>query len=295
MCAEEAVRAVVRQSIARGCQAYIIREGWEGLVRGNDTKETSAPTPYRTPSASQSPALNATKSVSFSSLPPSQQFKLDEAAAEHDHSHHYHPHDIDHPDHPDHVPHAETYTDPERVAPLSDAPLSFGYGELLKDGAGEGDIEELEKHGGAGLIMADRKDEKGKSLKGRYIVRVGWDDVKGWLGEGGTLIGSSRCPSCEYRRYPISPLWREKAPWTSLRRGSSNSSRPSSSCAQSHQIRDRLSGRLWRRRISYRSRQASKRMVWSGGRTSQRWLVSINRYICLDKMSSVMLTSIRQD
>ncbi|OXH03792.1 hypothetical protein J010_05520, partial [Cryptococcus neoformans] len=26
-----AVRAVVRQAIARGCQAYIIREGWEGL------------------------------------------------------------------------------------------------------------------------------------------------------------------------------------------------------------------------------------------------------------------------
>jgi 6-phosphofructokinase 1 len=93
--------------------------------------------------------------------------------------------------------HAVNYTDPNWIAPLSDAPLSFGFGELLKDGAGEGDIEELAAHGGAGLVLADKKDEKGRSLKGRYIVRVGWDDVRGWLGEGGTLIGSSRCPSCE--------------------------------------------------------------------------------------------------
>nr|XP_018265423.1 6-phosphofructokinase [Kwoniella dejecticola CBS 10117]OBR87581.1 6-phosphofructokinase [Kwoniella dejecticola CBS 10117] len=124
-----AVRAVVRQSIARGCQAYIIREGWEGLVRGNTSEPTPAPTPRRTPSASatQSPSLqplSSNKNVSFS---------------------------------------------------------SFGFGELLKDGAGEGD------------------DEKGRSLKGRYIVRVGWDDVRGWLGEGGTLIGSSRCPSFRER------------------------------------------------------------------------------------------------
>jgi 6-phosphofructokinase 1 len=89
------------------------------------------------------------------------------------------------------------YTDPNWIAPLSDAPLSFGYGELLKDGAGEGDIDELAAHGGAGLVLADQKDQAGRSLKGKYIVRVGWDDVRGWLGEGGTLIGSSRCPSCE--------------------------------------------------------------------------------------------------
>jgi len=80
-------------------------------------------------------------------------------------------------------------SDPDWVAPLSDAPLSFGYGELLKDGAGEGDVDD------GGLV--DMEDEKGRTLKGRYIVRVGWDDVRGWLGEGGTLIGSSRCPSCE--------------------------------------------------------------------------------------------------
>lgn len=48
-----------------------------------------------------------------------------------------------------------------------------------------------------GLAIADREDEKGRSLKNKYIVRVGWDDVRGWQGEGGTLIGSSRCPACK--------------------------------------------------------------------------------------------------
>lgn len=31
-----AVRAVVKMGIARGCEMFVIREGWEGLVRGND-------------------------------------------------------------------------------------------------------------------------------------------------------------------------------------------------------------------------------------------------------------------
>ena len=31
-----AVRSVVKMAIYRGCQAYVIREGWEGLVRGNE-------------------------------------------------------------------------------------------------------------------------------------------------------------------------------------------------------------------------------------------------------------------
>lgn len=83
--------------------------------------------------------------------------------------------------------------------PLSAAPLSFGYGELLKDGAGEADENALAdaQHAGLGLrLLESAKGPKGKTLKGKYIVRVGWDDVRGWLGEGGTLIGSSRCPSC---------------------------------------------------------------------------------------------------
>ncbi|KAK4687790.1 6-phosphofructokinase 1, partial [Tremellales sp. Uapishka_1] len=165
-----AVRAVVRQSIARGCQAYIIREGWEGLVRGN----TSAPTPESSPKVTPtgSPGLPSLRNASFSALPPSQQQNAESKNSK-----------------------VVDYSNPKWIAALSDAPLSFGFGELLKDGAGEGDLEtgdfieqseEVQEHGG-------------KTLRGRYIVRVGWDDVRGWLGEGGTLIGSSRCPSFRER------------------------------------------------------------------------------------------------
>ena len=41
--------------------------------------------------------------------------------------------------------------------------LRFGDGDLLKDGTGE--------------------YVGGRTLKGRYIVRVGWDDVRGWFSE----------------------------------------------------------------------------------------------------------------
>ena len=44
--------------------------------------------------------------------------------------------------------------------------LRFGDGALLKSGEGDS----VEK-------------TTGKTLRGRYIVRVGWDDVKGWMGE----------------------------------------------------------------------------------------------------------------
>lgn len=48
--------------------------------------------------------------------------------------------------------------------------LRFGFGALLKNGEGDTD---------------DSKHPEGKTLKGRYIVRVGWDDVRGWMGEVG--------------------------------------------------------------------------------------------------------------
>ena len=41
--------------------------------------------------------------------------------------------------------------------------LRFGDGELLRDGTAD--------------------HPTGRTLKGRYIVRVGWDDVRGWMGE----------------------------------------------------------------------------------------------------------------
>lgn len=43
--------------------------------------------------------------------------------------------------------------------------LRFGDGDLLRDGASE--------------VVG------GRSLKGRYIVRVGWDDVRGWFSQVG--------------------------------------------------------------------------------------------------------------
>jgi 6-phosphofructokinase 1 len=49
--------------------------------------------------------------------------------------------------------------------------LRFGDGALLLDGTG---------------------DYPGRrSLKGRYIVRVGWDDVRGWLAEVSTMLDHS--------------------------------------------------------------------------------------------------------
>ena len=43
--------------------------------------------------------------------------------------------------------------------------LRFGDGDLLRDGTGD--------------------YTGGRTLKGRYIVRVGWDDVRGWFSEVG--------------------------------------------------------------------------------------------------------------
>ncbi len=54
--------------------------------------------------------------------------------------------------------------------------LRFGDGDLLRDGTSE--------------------YVGGRTLKGRYIVRVGWDDVRGWFAE-------VRCVS--YLRYPRRP------------------------------------------------------------------------------------------
>ncbi|PWN31723.1 6-phosphofructokinase [Meira miltonrushii] len=102
-----AVRSAVKMAIYKGAHAYVIREGWEGLVRGN------------------------------------------EAGSE------------------------EGQRTPTGYAKGNDVFIpTYGEGDLLREGVGEA-------------------DEIG--LKGRYIVRVGWDDVRGWMSEGGTLIGTARC------------------------------------------------------------------------------------------------------
>ena len=66
---------------------------------------------------------------------------------------------VDTPTHPN-VP-----THPDHRSILQN--LQFGDGELLW----EGDAD------------ADAEDNTGRSLKGRHIIRVGWDDVRGWLSE----------------------------------------------------------------------------------------------------------------
>ncbi|GAA5998796.1 uncharacterized protein JCM10292_007239 [Rhodotorula paludigena] len=110
-----AVRAVVKMAIARGCEAYVVREGWEGLVRGNEE-------------SSHVPNDNATS-------PPLAGAPVDVNA-------------------------------PQRKGGFV---ATYGEGELLKEGEGE------------------------QTLKGRYIIRVGWDDVRGFASIGGTLIGTARC------------------------------------------------------------------------------------------------------
>lgn len=118
-----AVRSVVKMAIFKGCHAYVIREGWEGLVRGNDEDQGSNPTPHEEsldagPESLAQPRSEKKKSNKVKFVP------------------------------------------------------TYGEGELLKEG-----VSEAETVG----------------LKGRYIVRVGWDDVRGWLDAGGTLIGTARC------------------------------------------------------------------------------------------------------
>ncbi|KAI0649083.1 6-phosphofructokinase [Trametes meyenii] len=111
------VRAVVKTGILKGCETWIVREGYEGLVRGNTEGHRHA--------------QNAEKG----SMSPK--------------------------------PHKGPENHEDFVHNLR-----FGDGELLKDGTGD--------HPG------------GRTLRGRYIVRVGWDDVRGWFAEGGTLIGTAR-------------------------------------------------------------------------------------------------------
>jgi hypothetical protein len=93
--------------MCRGCEAWIVREGYEGLVRGNTDAEPLS-----------SHQLSTTLDVDI--------------------------------------------RDPTFITNLR-----FGDGALLRDGTGD--------HTG------------GRTLKGRYIVRVGWDDVRGWFAQVRTL------------------------------------------------------------------------------------------------------------
>lgn len=104
----------------RGCEVYVVREGWEGLVRGN-----TAPGPN--PSYTALNLLAAAAPQALDPRPPLPKVK--------------------------------------KAGFVS----TYGEGELLKEGEGE------------------------QTLKDRYIIRVGWDDVRGFAAVGGTLIGTARC------------------------------------------------------------------------------------------------------
>lgn len=129
------VQSISYQSIIiiknlRGCEMWVVREGYEGLVRGN------------TDASEEEVNADAIKEV---------QPEVD------------HVNELPEPNQPD-------------TNLLHN--LRFGDGDLLKDGASE--------------VVG------GRSLKGRYIVRVGWDDVRGWFSQVGKklcvpifLIGST--------------------------------------------------------------------------------------------------------
>ncbi|KIJ67059.1 hypothetical protein HYDPIDRAFT_166445 [Hydnomerulius pinastri MD-312] len=110
------MNAVVRSVVKIGCETWIVREGYEGLVRGNTQGHATHIDPLADPSA----AKRAHGGVKTNLLEN----------------------------------------------------LRFGDGDLLRDGTGD--------------------HPSGRTLKGRYIVRVGFDDVRGWFAEGGTLIGTAR-------------------------------------------------------------------------------------------------------
>lgn len=133
---------MAKMAIYRGCEAWVIREGWEGLVRGNDDASSSG-TSSPDPSAS---ALH-------SKIPRHDSNKFSDA----------------HNPHAKRAPNEASATaataagnaqPPESSSVKPSFVSTFGQGELLREGVGE--AEEI-------------------GLKGKYIVRVGWDDVRGWM------------------------------------------------------------------------------------------------------------------
>ncbi|PFH52956.1 hypothetical protein AMATHDRAFT_55841 [Amanita thiersii Skay4041] len=129
------VRAVVKAGIIHGCETWVVREGYEGLVRGNAAYNERKQTLGALKLSPRFPISSAPSPLAFSRL------DLDDTVEK---------------------------ADAKNLA----SNLRFGDGDLLKDGTSE--------------FLG------GRTLKGRYIVRVGWDDVRGWFAEGGTLIGTAR-------------------------------------------------------------------------------------------------------
>lgn len=139
----------------RGCETWVVREGYEGLVRGNGEEH------------------KAEKVV----LPSHKEVHVRDETFVHN--------------------------------------LRFGDGELLRDGTSD--------------------HPTGRTLKGRYIVRVGWDDVRGWFGvvspgslaDGHSLTCSLRVAHCAARRVR-QPSALQKVGWPQHSTSSKKESTPSS-------------------------------------------------------------------
>lgn len=143
-----AVRSVVKMAIFRKCHAYVIREGWEGLVRGNDGFDDD-----ETVEGLQAEGAKAAKVSEEESTTDKGEARQRQGLVPT-------------------VKHGSSMSDLHTFVP------TYGEGELLREGVGE--AEEL-------------------GLRGRYIVQVGWDDVRGWMDQGGTLIGTARCAAFRER------------------------------------------------------------------------------------------------
>jgi 6-phosphofructokinase 1 len=79
---------------------------------------------------------------------------------------------------------------PDKQQPLGSNTSLAGTstnGRKRKDSTGQGFVATY----GDGELL--REGESEAEFKGRYIIRVGWDDVRGFVSEGGTLIGTARC------------------------------------------------------------------------------------------------------
>ncbi|KAF9450349.1 6-phosphofructokinase [Macrolepiota fuliginosa MF-IS2] len=128
------VRSVVKAGILKGCEMWVVREGYEGLVRGNTYVGQEQGDVVN--AASEAEVLAQAETVANDSIKGQSWLygrKPDENLVRN---------------------------------------MRFGDGDLLRDGTSE--------------------YVGGRTLKGRYIVRVGWDDVRGWFSQGGTLIGTAR-------------------------------------------------------------------------------------------------------
>lgn len=134
-----AVRSVVKMAIYRGCEAFVIREGWEGLVRGNSTSVSNTPSHTVPTSPNSDPIDPLAPDYNFTSKQSKNASKNNRAVV-----------------------------DSELMNGLKGKFVpTYGEGELLREGVGEA-------------------DELG--LKGRYILRVGWDDVRSWMAHVSTKL-----------------------------------------------------------------------------------------------------------